>query len=126
MSVRLIDLNVLRVCHRCKCNGHASECVNSTAIDGTSRRVCRCEHNTAGPDCNECLPFFNDAPWSRATALNAHECKGNCMHFYLPVERHPFRTRTAFLLTYPRPVLEEGGRDLTGTVTPELSQVPKQ
>ncbi|KAI5640968.1 laminin EGF domain-containing protein [Phthorimaea operculella] len=64
---------------RCKCNGHASICDTVEMPDGSRSRACRCEHNTAGRDCERCLDFYNDAPWGRASPTNVHECKAcNC------------------------------------------------
>lgn len=64
---------------RCKCNGHANKCVESTGLNGERKKVCECKHYTDGSDCEKCLPFYNDAPWGRATSKNAHECKPcNC------------------------------------------------
>ncbi|XP_011177498.1 netrin-B [Zeugodacus cucurbitae] len=94
---------------RCKCNGHASECVATVGpnealprmynagddFDGTGvahannnnnannnvnvnvklTMTCACKHNTAGPECERCKPFYFDRPWGRATDTDANECK---------------------------------------------------
>lgn len=89
---------------RCKCNGHASECtvvmspnestlpfiddgdVGDEEITSYARRnqknpttkltmTCACKHNTAGPECERCKPFYFDRPWGRATDADANECK---------------------------------------------------
>ena len=80
------DANVLRsyyfaiidltVGGRCKCNGHGASCKNYQQPDGRLELRCVCEHNTAGVDCMECRPLFNNRPWARATEDSANQCLG--------------------------------------------------
>ena len=58
---------------RCKCNGHASTCDR----DDNGNHYCECDHNTAGKDCEKCLPLYNDRPWRRAAGRSANPCRGN-------------------------------------------------
>lgn len=59
---------------RCKCNGHASECIEGVSGKGAKKFLCKCEHNTAGDDCEKCQPLYNDKPWTRATRYTANPC----------------------------------------------------
>eukprot|EP00112_Aurelia_sp_Birch-Aquarium-sp1_P024817 Seg80.10 transcript_id=Seg80.10/GoldUCD/mRNA.D3Y31 product="Laminin subunit gamma-1" protein_id=Seg80.10/GoldUCD/D3Y31 len=78
------DPNVLRsyyysisdvvVAGRCKCNGHASECIEAVTNGVEKRFQCKCEHNTDGEDCQRCLPLYNDTPWKRATRSSGNPC----------------------------------------------------
>ncbi|RNA21271.1 laminin subunit gamma-1 [Brachionus plicatilis] len=73
---------------RCKCNGHASRCIFEQQQDFEDRLKCKCEHYTDGPDCNVCLPFYNDVPWSPATQFNGHECKRICDQLVTYYKKH--------------------------------------
>ncbi|CAH1271076.1 LAMB1 [Branchiostoma lanceolatum] len=70
----------LQLVARCYCNLHGIYCKDN----GT---VCECQHNTAGPNCERCLPLYNNRPWRRGSYLpldtepggTANECqKCNC------------------------------------------------
>uniref|UniRef100_A0A8C4Q2E6 Netrin-1 n=1 Tax=Eptatretus burgeri TaxID=7764 RepID=A0A8C4Q2E6_EPTBU len=67
---RYFAVSDFQVGGRCKCNGHASQCVRGAS----GRLECACKHNSAGAECERCRDFHLDRPWKRATARHAHEC----------------------------------------------------
>lgn len=72
---------------RCKCHGHASRCIEDPI---TQQIKCDCEHSTTGRDCESCLPFYKDRPWSRAAADDPSACVRKSFHFFVDAsERCP-------------------------------------
>ncbi|CAH6789695.1 laminin subunit beta-3 [Phodopus roborovskii] len=71
----------LRLQGSCYCHGHANRCApNAGGPTGHTRAVqvqdvCICQHNTAGPNCERCAPFYNNRPWGPAEGQDAHECQ---------------------------------------------------
>jgi hypothetical protein len=55
----------LSIIGRCKCYGHARFCDYPESENQTR---CECEHNTAGNDCERCMPLYNNRTWQPATS----------------------------------------------------------
>ena len=64
------SVNVLATC---KCNGHASSCVESS----TGSLNCDCKHNTEGRNCEACKALFNRKPWGVGTACEMCTCNSH-------------------------------------------------
>ncbi|XP_027790540.2 laminin subunit beta-3 [Marmota flaviventris] len=71
----------LRLQGSCFCHGHADHCAPKPAAPESPSSavqvhdVCVCQHNTAGPNCERCAPFYNNRPWRPAETQNPHECQ---------------------------------------------------
>ncbi|XP_036128546.1 laminin subunit beta-3 [Molossus molossus] len=71
----------LRLRGSCFCHGHADRCAPQPGVPaGPSTTVqvhdvCVCQHNTAGPHCERCAPFYNNRPWRPAGDQDPHECQ---------------------------------------------------
>ncbi|XP_076315805.1 laminin subunit alpha-like [Tachypleus tridentatus] len=63
---------------RCVCNGHAETC-DLTDPSDPYKLLCRCQHNTCGPQCEKCCPGFVQKKWRRALVHNPNACEPcNC------------------------------------------------
>ncbi|XP_066588247.1 laminin subunit alpha [Prorops nasuta] len=63
---------------RCMCNGHADTC---DVLDPNmpNKLVCRCQHNTCGPQCASCCKGFEQKKWRISTAFKKFTCEPcNC------------------------------------------------
>ncbi|XP_058131119.1 laminin subunit beta-3 isoform X2 [Dasypus novemcinctus] len=71
----------LRLQGSCFCNGHGDRCApqpGAPAGPATTVQVhdiCVCQHNTAGPNCERCAPFYNNRPWRPADDHDPRECQ---------------------------------------------------
>ncbi|XP_051171945.1 laminin subunit alpha [Leptopilina boulardi] len=63
---------------RCMCNGHADTC-DILDPNMPKKLVCRCQHNTCGPQCASCCKGFEQKKWRISTGLSKFTCEPcNC------------------------------------------------
>ncbi|XP_027200224.2 laminin subunit alpha [Dermatophagoides pteronyssinus] len=63
---------------QCVCNGHASQCDQSSPQDPL-KLSCACQHHTCGLQCEECCDGYQQYKWRRATIGDLFVCeKCNC------------------------------------------------
>ncbi|KAM3968484.1 laminin subunit alpha [Aphomia sociella] len=64
---------------RCMCNGHADTCDPADPASESNILVCRCQHNTCGPQCAQCCPGFEQKKWRISQNWDRFECEPcNC------------------------------------------------
>ncbi|KAJ8920571.1 hypothetical protein NQ315_004710, partial [Exocentrus adspersus] len=56
---------------QCVCNGHAENCRYNVA---SGHPECECQHNTCGPNCENCCSMYHQRQWSPGTSRDAHRC----------------------------------------------------
>uniref|UniRef100_A0A1I8H8U3 Laminin subunit beta-1 n=1 Tax=Macrostomum lignano TaxID=282301 RepID=A0A1I8H8U3_9PLAT len=75
----LYGLYEINIHGMCICNGHAAMCKPASEIYRSNKHMvhsqCDCMHNTQGPQCEQCLEFYNDRKWAPATLTNSNECR---------------------------------------------------
>lgn len=59
---------------RCMCNGHADTC-DIQDPNMPNKLVCRCQHNTCGPQCATCCKGFEQKKWRQSTAFKKFTCE---------------------------------------------------
>lgn len=76
-------INDVQLIAGCQCNLHAKYCRKD---NGTM--ACVCSHNTAGKNCEKCLPLYNNRPWKAGNYLpypdgTANECESKHFLFFI-------------------------------------------
>ncbi|KAI1731321.1 laminin EGF domain-containing protein [Ditylenchus destructor] len=63
---------------RCVCNGHADSC-DVLDVNRPRARLCRCDHNTCGDNCERCCDGFVQKKWRPSRELDEFGCEPcNC------------------------------------------------
>lgn len=57
------------------CNGHAENCAPEDPESEGNILVCKCQHNTCGPQCAKCCPGFEQKKWRISKVDDRFACE---------------------------------------------------